>query len=713
MKRLLLYFFCMEQIVTLSGKPMPLGAHVYADGVNFSVFSRNGTRVILNLFGTSEDTVPYASLELDPEKNRTGDLWHIFVKDLKPGALYLYQVDGPFDIDQGHRFDVEQYLLDPYAKAITDVSVFLNTPSDHVSALDKGDLIRANFNHDFKFPKCVVIDDNNFDWQGDKPINRPLSESIIYETHLKGFTASDNSGVQHPGTYLGMVEKIDYLKRLGMTAVELLPIFEFDENENCNINPRTGDRMKNYWGYSTIDFFAPKASYAADRTPGGCVNEFKLLVRELHKAGIEVILDVVFNHTAEGNEHGLTLNFRGFDNTVYYSLVKTQPQYYLNFSGCGNTVNCNHPVVRDYIVDCLRYWVLEYHIDGFRFDLAPVLARSQEGDIIRFPPLTNRISEDPVLASTKIIAEPWDAGGGYLLGNFPGGRWAEWNDRYRDDIRKFWRGDDYASTGAATRVSGSSDIFGWSGRKPWHGINFVTCHDGFTLNDLVSYNGKHNEQNGEDNRDGTDNNVSYNYGYEGPTANPTIERRRIKQIKNFILTLLVSQGTPMLLAGDEFRRTQMGNNNAYCQDNELSYFDWSLVKDNDRLVTFVSRAINLRKAYPELRRREFFVGERSGSNPDIRWYNFDGTTPDWNKLTHFLAFKLGGSGNNFYIAANTDIHDITVTLPTPETGRKWFRIADTSIDADDAITPIGREEQLRTQGRYIIPASSLIILIAK
>jgi len=702
----------MVQVDTLKGKPLPLGADLCSDGVNFSVFSRHGTRVVLNLFNKSEDTEPYASIELDPKVNRTGDIWHIFVKNVEAGTMYTYQVDGPFDTDKGHRFDFNQYLLDPCSKAITPVSIFENLPSDHVSPLDKGDLIRPGFNHNFLFPKSIVIDDA-FDWQGDQPINRPLSESIIYETHVKGFTASESSGVQHPGTYLGLTEKIDYLKRLGMTAVELLPVYEFDDNENSNENPRTGERLKNYWGYSTINFYSPKASYAYDKTPGGCVKEFKTMVRELHKAGIEVILDVVFNHTAEGNEHGVTLNFRGFDNVIYYSLVKTQPQYYLNFSGCGNTVNCNHPVVRDYIVNCLRYWVLEYHIDGFRFDLAPVLARSQEGDLIRFPPLTNRISEDPILSSTKIIAEPWDAGGGYLLGNFPGGRWAEWNDRYRDDIRKFWRGDDHASTGAATRISGSSDIYSYSQRKPWHSINFVTCHDGFTLNDVVSYNGKHNEQNGEENRDGSDNNISYNHGYEGPTANPGIERTRIRIIKNMLLTLLISQGTPMLLAGDEFRRTQNGNNNAYCQDNDLSYIDWNMAKENDRLITFVSRAIQLRKQHPEFRREDFFEGENGSTNPDIRWYNFDGTTPDWNNLTRFLAFKLGGTGDNFYIAANTDKHDITVTLPTPEGNKKWYRVADTSIEADDAITPVGREEQLRTQGRYIVPALSLIILIAK
>ncbi|MBP5442169.1 MAG: glycogen debranching enzyme, partial [Treponema sp.] len=436
--------------------------------------------------------------------------------------------------------------------------------------------------------------------------------------------------------------------------------------------------------------------------------------------GIELILDVVFNHTAEGNEHGIALNFRGFDNSIYYDLVPAHKEYYMNYSGCGNTVNTNHPVTIKFILDCLRYWVMEYHIDGFRFDLASILNRKGDGSLLKISPLVEAIAEDPLLHDTKMIAEPWDAGGAYQLGEFPGTRWAEWNDRFRDDIRKFWRGDEHVSTGAATRISGSSDLFGF--RKPWVGINYVTCHDGFTMNDLVSYNSKHNEENGEDNRDGTDSNWSYNHGYEGPTKNPSIERMRNKQMRNYILTLMISQGTPMLLGGDEFRRGQQGNNNAYCQDNDISWFDWGICSLNEKLVNFTKHAIELRKRHPVFRRKEFFQGAKAASGPDIQWYNPDGSNPDWNELSRFLAFTLSGKDSldengkpdsDFYIAANADRTDILVTLPTLQDGRLWYRVADTSIDADDALVLDDQIEQLRAQGRYVIPASSLIILMAK
>lgn len=707
---------------TLPGKPFPLGTSLTEGGVNFAVFSRNGTSVIINLYDNPDATDPYAYVELDPEKNRTGDIWHVFVPGLKAGALYLYQVDGPFEPSQGHRFNAKQLLFDPYAKALTPVSVFANLPPTYKTPVDKTDVELAENRHLYQFPKCVIIDDEAFDWEGDTPINRPLSRSIIYEVHTKGFTAGKGSGVCNPGTYDGFREKIPYLQALGITAVELLPVYEFDEFENTNVNPRTGERMKNYWGYSTISFFAPKAGYAADKSPGGCVREFKELVKALHKAGIEVILDVVFNHTAEGNEHGISLNLRGFENSIYYMLVGNHNEYYMNFSGCGNTMNCNHPIVRRFITDCLRYWVINYHIDGFRFDLASILSRSQEGALLEFPPLTNEISEDPILARTKIIAEPWDAGGAYQLGRFPGGRWAEWNDRFRDDIRRFWRGDEFASSGAATRLSGSSDIYGSSGRTPGHSINFVTCHDGFTLNDLVSYNHKHNDENGEENRDGTDSNWSYNHGFEGATKNPAIEKRRNKQVRNFILTELIAQGTPMILGGDEFRRGQQGNNNAYCQDNDISWFDWTLVPVNEKILTFTKRAIALRKNHAVFRRNSFFQGQHAGCVADIQWYNPDGSNPDWNELSRFLAFRLcgcyginddGSQDNDFYIAANTDRQDIMVTVPSALNGKKWYLVADTSIDGPDAIAEEGKEELLRGQEHYVIPASSLIILVAK
>lgn len=713
----------MEILNSLPGTPLPLGASVAKDGVNFSVFSRNATKVFLEFYSASEDSEPYAQVEFSPSENRTGDIWHAFVSGIKPGSLYLFRVDGPFEPSKGHRFNVHQRLFDPYAKAITPVSVFYNLPPDYSAPLDKNDIEHGKNQCAKVFPKCVVVDNENFDWQGDKPINRPLSESVIYEVHLKGFTAGKNAGVSCPGTYAGFIEKIPYLKDLGITAVELLPIFEFDEFENSNVNPRTGERMKNYWGYSTINFFSPKASFAADKTPGGCVNEFKALVRELHKAGIEVILDVVFNHTAEGNEHGVALNFRGFENSVYYTLVGSHKEYYMNFSGCGNTVNCNHPIVRNFIIDSLRYWVLNYHIDGFRFDLASILSRGQEGELLKFPPLTNAIAEDPVLGKTKIIAEPWDAGGAYQLGGFPGGRrWAEWNDRFRDDIRRFWRGDEYVSTNAATRISGSSDLFKISGRAPYHSINYICCHDGFTMNDLVSYNGKHNDENGEGNRDGSDSNWSYNHGYEGPTLNPVIEKMRNRQMRNYMLTILISQGTPMLLGGDEFRRGQQGNNNAYCQDNDISWFDWGNCGLNSALVSFTRKAIELRKNHPVFRRTEFFKGSMAGKQPDIQWYAADGSNPDWSKISRFLAFRLLGtfdsgagkiSDNDFFIAANTDRQDIMLRIPAITDSRKWYRVADTSIEDETSLLSVENAETLLSQDRYVLPASSMLILVAK
>lgn len=713
----------MEILNSLPGTPLPLGASVAEGGVNFSVFSRNATKVFLEFYSASEDSEPYAQVEFSPSENRTGDIWHAFVPGIKPGSLYLFRVDGPFEPSKGHRFNVHQRLFDPYAKTITPVSVFYNLPPDYSAPLDKNDIEHGKNQCAKVFPKCVVIDNENFDWQGDRPINRPLSESIIYEVHLKGFTAGKNAGVSCPGTYAGFIEKIPYLKDLGITAVELLPIFEFDEFENSNVNPRTGERMKNYWGYSTINFFSPKASFAADKTPGGCVNEFKTLVRELHKAGIEVILDVVFNHTAEGNEHGVALNFRGFENSVYYTLVGSHKEYYMNFSGCGNTMNCNHPIVRNFIIDSLRYWVLNYHVDGFRFDLASILCRGQEGDLLKFPPLTNAIAEDPVLGKTKIIAEPWDAGGAYQLGGFPGGRrWAEWNDRFRDDIRRFWRGDEYVSTNAATRISGSSDLFTISGRAPYHSINYVCCHDGFTMNDLVSYNGKHNDENGEGNRDGSDSNWSYNHGYEGPTLNPVIEKMRNRQMRNYMLTLLISQGTPMILGGDEFRRGQQGNNNAYCQDNDISWFDWENCSLNSALVSFTRKAIRLRKNHPVFRRTEFFKGSMAGKKPDIQWYAADGSNPDWSKISRFLAFRLLGtfnsgagkiSDNDFFIAANTDRQDIMLRIPAITDSRKWYRIADTSIEDETSLLSVENAETLISQDRYVLPASSMLILVAK
>jgi len=701
----------MDLLRVLPGKPLEDGAQPMSGGVNFSVFSRNATAVYLELFKNEDDAKPFKTIALDPLLNKTGDIWHVFVSGLKAGALYLYRVDGPFSPKEGHRFDKNLFLYDPKAKAFTNGSLFKNLYPGQNCPLEK-------------MPKCVVVDNNSYEWNDDKPLNIPLNKSVIYELHVKGFTVSPSSQVKHPGTYRGIIEKIPYLKELGITAIELLPVHEFDEYENTNINPKTGKRMINYWGYSTVSFFAPKVGYSSDKKSGSCVNEFKDMVKACHKAGIEVILDVVFNHTAEGNEHGVSLNFRGFDNSIYYQLVNTNKEYYVNFSGCGNSLNCNHPVVQDFIITCLRYWVREMHVDGFRFDLASVLTRDEHGFVNSEAPLTRRISEDPVLRNIKIIAEPWDCGGAYQVGAFPGGRWCEWNDKFRDGIRRFIRGDEKLSTEAATRISGSSDLYSHSGRRPYHSINYITSHDGFTLNDLVSYNYKHNEQNGEENRDGTDNNLSYNNGYEGESLNPKIEKTRLRQIKNFFVALLLSQGTPMFVAGDEAQRTQGGNNNPYCQDNEISWFNWNDVKNHSDMVNFVKSLISLRQNHRVFTRTKFFEGQKAATDispADISWFNIDGTQPDWQKLNRFLAFRLGGGAGNenleedcdFYIAFNTDIHDDTVTIPPPTLGRKWYRVVDTSIDDKSCILQPGEEELLQNQEKYVIPLGSAIVLISK
>ena len=706
----------MNSLQFLEGSPRNLGAVTCGDGVNFAVFSKNAERVVLDLFDTPQDKQPSFSFEFDPVKNRTGSIWHVFVKGLSAGALYLYRVDGPYNPPQGHRFNFNKFLFDPYAKSFTSGSVFRSYNKQR--ALGLAGVENGRLSDLSDFPKCVVVDDSDFDWQGDKPLNYPLYKSVIYETHLKGYTASPTSGVQKPGTYKGFIEKIPYLKNLGITAVEFMPIFEFDEDENNNINPKTGEKLSNYWGYSSVGFFAPKTTYSSDRTPGGPVREFKELVREMHKAGLEVILDVVYNHTAEGNEQGYTFSFRGFENSVYYILPPGEKQYYMNFSGCGNTMNANHPVVTQFIIDSLRYWVMEMHVDGFRFDLASALCRDSAGALQMQAFLVNAIAEDPVLSNTKLIAEPWDCGGGYLVGGFPGGRWSEWNDRYRNDIRRFIRGDEGVVTAAATRIAGSSDLYNHDGRLTTASVNFITAHDGFTLNDLVSFNGKHNDENGENNRDGTDDNNCYNHGFEGITVNPKIEKLRLKKIKNYILCLMLSQGVPMMIAGDEFRRTQNGNNNAYCQDNEVSWINWNLAEKNEELVAFTRRIIQLRKNHQVFHRETFF----STKTPEIEWFDFTGKNPDWSNPSRFLAFMLDGSmcmnddgkyDSDFYVAGNTDIYDVTITLPSPHKGKKWYLAADTSIEGNDCIAESGKEECIAEQKRYILPAGSFVVLMSK
>jgi len=706
-----------------TGSALPYGAILRDGGVNFSLFSRNATAVSLILFENEKSDSPWTEIKYNPSKNKTGDLWHCFIPGLKAGTCYLYRVDGPFVPEKGRRFNVNRLLLDPYAKALTDLSSWdMGTCADlnHKNPVEAAaKTLEKNIAAQ---PRCIVIDDT-FDWQGDRPLNYPLRFSVLYETHVRGLTKAPGSNVEHPGTYRGVIEKIPYLKELGITSMEFLPIQEFNEKEHVAVNQKTGERLVNYWGYSTIAFFAPKGSYAANSALGGQVSEFKEMVRELHKAGIEVILDIVFNHTAEGNEMGPTISFRGLDNQVYYMLEDNR-RYYRNYSGCGNTVNCNHPVVRTFIVDCLQYWVTEMHVDGFRFDLGSILGRGRKGELMKNPPMLERIAEDPVLTNTKIIAEAWDAGGAYQVGWFPGGRWAEWNDKYRDDVRRYWRGDPGVTRYLATRLSGSSDLYLRDGRKPFHSINFITSHDGFTLNDLVSYNNKHNESNAEHNRDGSDNNNSYNYGYEGPTLEPVTLKLREQQMKNFIATLLISIGTPMLLGGDEIARTQSGNNNAYCQDNALSWYDWSLLEKNSDLFRFAKEMIAFRRRHPGFMRPEFYTGRDGRYNgiPDISWYNEKGENPKWENPGRCLSMRIVGSqadiqadkdANDFFIMFNSCTEPANFVLAAAPAKKGWFRAVDTSLRAPHDILPVGNEEALGAISKFKVKPRSMVILISK
>jgi len=693
-------------------------------GVNFSVFSRHSTSVRLCIYTRAGDSSPHFERRLDPVQNRTGDIWHIFVEGIAAGALYAWRVDGPYMPERGYRFNPNKILIDPYAKALAGESSWnLETALGYDLTNPRIDLSFSREDDAAAVPKCVVVDDDAFDWGGDKPLNLPLRHCVIYESHVRGLSAHASAGSSHPGTYLGVLNAIPYLKNLGITSLELLPVQEFDHNENPRHDPRTGKRLHQYWGYNTLAFFAPKASYASSNHSGQQVAEFKTMVRELHKAGIEVIMDVVFNHSGEGNQLGPTLSFRGFDNPVWY-MLEEDPRYYKNYSGCGNTLNCNHPVVRSFIIDCLHYWVVDMHVDGFRFDLGSILGRDQKGHLLENPPVIEQIAEDPLLRQTKIIAEAWDAGGAYQVGAFPGGRWAEWNDRYRDDVRRFWRGDDGTVAAFATRLTGSSDLYLRDGRKPFHSINYLTSHDGFTLRDLVSYNGKHNEHNGEHGRDGHDSNFSYNHGHEGPTKDPHIERLRERQQKNFLATLLLSTGTPMLLGGDEFSRTQRGNNNAYCQDNEISWFDWSLTVKNAEFVRFASHLIKLRLSHPAFRRPEFFTGNDSNFNalPDIEWFAPDGTPPEWSTMESAISARLDGSkadivadrdDNDFFLMLNATAAAMDFTICPPQTGWSWYRSVDTSLAPPKDIAEHGSEPPVNHRKKYRMDPKTLVLLLAR
>jgi len=691
------------------GHPLPLGSQVVPGGVNFSVFSRSAAAVRLCLFepggGEPSDEIP-----LDPRVNRTGDIWHLEVPGAGAGTLYAWRVDGPWAPESGQRFDPGLLLLDPYARAVVGAEAWgteVLVPSAGRPGV-YGTLLRS----------MVVAD--GFDWKGDRPLNRPLEESVIYELHVRGFTRHPSAQVAAPGTFEGLVAKIPYLQSLGITAVELMPVAEFPEEANLRRDPATGAKLRDYWGYNPLAFFAPKASYAAGARSGSQVDSFRRLVRELHLAGIEVILDVVFNHTAEGNGSGPTFSFRGLENGCYY-ILGPEGSYH-NYSGCGNTFKCNHPLVRDLILDCLRYWVIEMHVDGFRFDLASILGRGQRGEVLADPPLLERIAEDPILARTKIIAEAWDAAGLYQVGSFPAfGRWAEWNGRFRDDVRRFVKGDPGLASALATRLAGSADLYQSGGRAPYHSVNFVVSHDGFTLWDLVSYQVKRNEANGELNLDGDNHNLSWNHGVEGPTADPAILALRRRQAKNCMALLMVSQGVPMVLAGDECLRTQGGNNNAYCQDNETSWFDWGLVRENAEMVRFFKELVAFRRRHPALRRKRFFAGvDHDGDQmPDISWHGLELGAPDWSEKSRFLAFLLDGSeaggaepDDDIYVAMNSLDEPLSFALPYFKEGVCWRRVVDTSKRPPRDVMLEDRALRLRGQ-RLKLEGRSVGILVAR
>lgn len=643
------------------GRVQPFGASIVSDSaVNFSVFSKDAVSCELLLYhhGAKE---PYAVIPF-PEEFRIGNVFSMIVYGLDYEEVeYGYRFDGPYAPERGYRFDRTKVLLDPYAKLVSGRNVWGAEP---------------DWDNPFQHRGCVIFED--YDWEGDKPLEIPMRDLVIYETHVRSFTKADSSGVKYKGTFAGLIEKIPYLKELGINCIELLPIFEFDEFENSRVID--GERLYNYWGYSTVNFYAPKAGYAASAPLGLAADELKNMVKQLHKAGIEVMLDVVFNHTAEGNEQGPYISYRGIDNKTYYLL--TPDGYYYNFSGCGNTMNCNNAVVRNCILDCLRYWVSDYHIDGFRFDLAAILSRDENGAPMTSPPLLETLAHDAVLGRSKLIAEAWDAGGLYQVGSFPAwGRWAEWNGKYRDCLRKFVKSGAECGPELVYRLQGSPDLYG--NRSAEASVNFITCHDGFTLYDLVSYNDKHNLANGEENRDGSNDNDSWNCGAEGETAIAEINALRTRQMKNAAALLLLSRGIPMLLSGDEFKNTQFGNNNAYCQDNEISWLDWKRLDENRDMFVFFQKMIAFRMAHPVLRRSDFYCGENSTGYPEL---SFHGERP-WELDTSkpFLTFGFlyteaaadyGTKKDCFiYCAVNAHWEEHTMILPETPAGMDWKLVA--------------------------------------
>jgi isoamylase len=676
-----------------NGSSSPLGATPSPTGVNFSVFSRHATGIELLLFDRVDDSQPARSVQLDPSANRTYYYWHVFVPDVKPGQLYGYRVDGPLDPSNGMRFDPDKVLLDPYGRGVMVPQMY-----GRDAARRLGDNTAAAI-------KSVVVDVSAYDWEGDVPLQRPSSQTIVYEMHVRGFTRHPSSGISEKtrGTFAGLIQKIPYLQQLGITAVELLPVFQFDPQE-------APPGLVNYWGYAPLSFFAPHQGYCSRHDPLGAVDEFRDMVKALHRAGLEVILDVVFNHTAEGDDRGPTLSFRGLDNATYYILQDDRSRY-ANYSGTGNTLNANQPIVRRLILDSLRYWVQTMHVDGFRFDLASILSRDQSGQVIPTPPVLWDIESDPILAGVKLIAEAWDAAGLYQVGSFIGDSWQEWNGRFRDDVRSFFRAEEGSIEPFVDRLIGSPSLYGHKQREPEASVNFVASHDGFTLNDLVSYDRKHNEANGEDNRDGTDDNRSWNCGVEGATEESAVDKLRTRQVKNFFATTMLSAGMPMMLMGDEVRRTQGGNNNAYCQDNETSWFDWTLLGKHADVHRFVA-SLNARRVLRNVEHER----QRVALNPLIRqaqitWHGVRLHQPDWRHSSHSVAFtaRLTREQMLFHVILNAYWEPLEFELPPVADGGNdpWRLWIDTFLDSPDDIVDWERAPSVpnltyRTEPRSVV-----------
>ena len=682
----------------LTGRNFPIGATVIDCGVNFSLFSRSATNVDLLLFDSVTDARPARVIRLDPATNRTYHYWHVFVPDLQPGQVYAYRVDGPYQPASGMRYDAAKLLLDPYGRGVVVPPNYNRDAARHEG--DNAALAMKN----------VVVDASAYDWEGDTPLRLPSERTIIYEMHVRGFTCHPSSGVAEEarGTYRGLIEKIPYLKGLGITAVELLPIFQFD-HQDCPAG------LINYWGYQPVSFFAPHQAYSSRQDPLGPVDEFRDMVKALHRAGIEVILDVVFNHTAEGGKDGPTLSFKGIDNTTYYILERDR-SCYANYTGCGNTLNANHTIVRRMILDSLRYWVQQMHVDGFRFDLASILTRDASGHPLPQPPTLWDIESDPVLAGTKLIAEAWDAAGLYQVGNFIGDSWKEWNGKFRDDVRSFLRGENGSVTCLADRLLGSPDIYGHEEREAEQSINFVTCHDGFTLNDVVSYNDKHNEANNEENRDGANDNRSWNCGVEGPTDNPEVEQLRNRQVKNFLTITMLSFGVPMILMGDEVRHTQLGNNNNYCHDDETNWFDWTLLdrhKDVHRFMSMLAARRILRNV--DAARQRVSLNQLL-LEANIAWHGVKVGEPDWNSSSHSLALsaELRQEKLILHLILNAYWEPLEFELPAVRGGDRnpWHRWIDTARPSPDDI--LDWQAAPRVEGcRYRTEARSVVALFAR